>query len=152
MNHIADPSKGWIGMSCCLGQVSADRKMCGVVPAILARGPLRAPVASPKPWRITRHRTSYAPSTVSPFDHSRAWRFPSPPAPGHGETSAVSSRTRKGVPVPSCEPSRPAFLPLDHNQGRVPPLDTCTMLAAHGGGQGDFASPWTHRAGCAQLG
>lgn len=31
------------------------RKMCGVVPAILARGPLRAPVASPRPLARLRH-------------------------------------------------------------------------------------------------
>jgi hypothetical protein len=48
------------------------RKMCVVVPHILARGPLRAPVASPRLWRLLGIETIHRQQNVSPFHHSQA--------------------------------------------------------------------------------
>ena len=80
--------------------------MCGVVPQILARGPLRAPVASPKP-------------TVWPLDH-QSGRVP---APRHPMTKGAClppwnpSLYPKGQP---CAVWMPASVsPLDHDHGRL---------------------------------
>ena len=65
------------------------RKMCFVVQTILARGPLRAPVASPRLWLRSGIEPSKA-KNVSPFHHSRetslslhpsTWRAFLPPRP-----------------------------------------------------------------------
>jgi len=98
-----------------------DRKMCVVLQHILARGPLRAPVASPSPWlfqgiepvpepadRIAGQSLAGDFALPAPIDHGaiappeptrRTWRYASPPAPHHARTSGRPITNQGSVPA-----------------------------------------------------
>ena len=58
--------------------------MCVVVPHILARGPLRAPVQPPAVALVRALNPARASRPYRRSTTRRAWRRPSPPAPNHG--------------------------------------------------------------------
>lgn len=74
----------------------------------------------------------------------RAWRFPSPPAPIHGETSAVSWRSREGRSCPSLRtlPDRTSS-PLDRDRKAYAALGTLHQAFAPGHDREISALPWT---------
>lgn len=81
--------------------------MCFVVQNHLGKGALRAPVASPTPWRASGIEPSLRQRTVSPVHIThRAWRRPSPPATNmdQGGYLAILKPTRKETPL-SLHPS-----------------------------------------------
>lgn len=73
----------------------AECKMCGVVPQILARGPLRAPVASPKPtvWPLD-HQSGRVPAPRHPMTKERACPFGTQPLPEGPTLRGLDARQR----------------------------------------------------------
>ena len=126
--------------------LSADRKMCVVVPHLLARGPapslsaLRAPVASPRPWLGMGVEPKPSLQNVSPFHHSQGdFTLPAPidlggvPAP---KTPDHFMETTSSRPGKRALHSYPSHGPIPSTMGHVMPLGTPTRrktsLSLHG--------------------